>query len=147
MTPTTATTEATTQAIERYLADNPGNELISTLGMTADGRIVRLAEQDECQQSALRQVFEDQLGALMSREIDGAPRERMIENSLSAVQTLGDYRDRIQRDWQIRNRLKTLKIDYADKFAVMHKRTETILDHLGQTETKGEGFVKYKEYK
>ncbi|WP_422448318.1 MULTISPECIES: hypothetical protein [unclassified Endozoicomonas] len=133
MNPTSARTEATTQAIERYLADNPGNEPLNTLGMTADGRIVRLAEQEEGLRPELHRVFKHQLGALIPqmKHFDdpfGKPvrRERMVERTLKAdVQTLGDYRDRIWWDQQIRNRLSTLKAKYATEFSKLDKLTRS----------------------
>ena len=141
MNPTTAATEATTQAIERYLADNPGNEPLNALGMTADGRIVRLAEQEEDQRPALRQVFERQLGALMPREAGGAIRDRLIKNTLVSDQTLGDYQKKIWWDRQIRNRLSVLKVEYANKFAAMNKLTRTTIDGSGEIWTRGDGML------
>ena len=142
MNPTTPATEATTRAIERYLADNPGNEPLNALGMTADGRIVHLAEQEDGQRPALRRVFERQLGALMPQEIDGTIRDRMIKNTLGTdVQNLGDYQERIWWDRQIRNRLSVLKVEYADQFAAMNKLTRTVFDPLGGIETSGRGLL------
>ncbi|MBO9483676.1 hypothetical protein [Salinisphaera sp. G21_0] len=139
--PTTAATEATTQAIERYLADNPGNEPLNALGMTADGRIVRLAEQEEGQRPEMRRVFEHQLGSLMP-QIDETNRDRMNQNILSTdVQTLRDYQERIWWDWQIRNRLSVLKTQYADQFAAMNELTNTTFDPLGGIETSGSGVL------
>ncbi|MGI2028438.1 hypothetical protein [Endozoicomonas acroporae] len=134
-------TAAATQAIERYLADNPDNEPLNALGMTADGRIVRLAEQEAGQRPALRQVFEHQLGALMPQEVSLTDRYRMIKNTLGTAQTLGDYQKRIWRDRQIRDRLATLKTDYADKFAVINKQTRTVYDILGRITTRGSGVL------
>ncbi|MBO9496469.1 hypothetical protein J7438_20640 [Thalassotalea sp. G20_0] len=141
MNPTAAATEATTQAIERYLADNPGNEPLNALGMTADGRIVRLAEQDEGQRPEMRQVFEHQLGALMPQEVSLTDRYRMIKNTLGTEQTLRDYQKKIWWDRQIRNRLAVLKSDYADKFAIINKQTRTVYSNLGKIMTRGSGVL------
>ncbi|WP_422138693.1 hypothetical protein [Endozoicomonas sp. ALC020] len=142
MNPTSTSTEETTRAIERYLTDNPGDESLNALGMTADGRIVRLAEHDECQRLELHQMLEQQLGTLMPPELDQSIRERMIENALkTGVQTLGEYKKKIRRDRQIRNRLETLKADYAAQFAIMHERTETKVGRKGETETGGCGSI------
>ncbi|WOG29338.1 hypothetical protein [Endozoicomonas sp. 8E] len=147
MSPTSTTTEDTTRAIERYLTDNPGDESLGALGMTADGRIVRLAEHDECHRLELHQMLEQRLGTLMPPELDQSIRERMIENALKTdVQTLGEYRKKIHRDRQIRNRLETLKADYAAEFAIMHERTRTKVGRKGETQTEGCGTIAFKAH-
>lgn len=137
MNPTAATTEETTRSIECYLTANPGNEPMGTLGMTADRRIVRLAEQDESQRPELRRVLEHQLEALLPPEIDGTVRKRMIENTLST--DFQNYQERIRWDRQIRNRLSYLKDKYAAQFAIMNERTKTTFAPNGLTETGGMG--------
>lgn len=139
MNPTTAATETTTQAIERYLADNPGSSPLNTLGMTADGRIVRLAEQDEQQRPALQQALEQQLGVLMPAAPDGTLRERMAGTPGADCQTLGHALNRVRRDRQIRQRLGDLNVQYGAEFATMNERTRT-MDMDGQTKTDGEGW-------
>ncbi|WP_257296550.1 hypothetical protein [Endozoicomonas sp. YOMI1] len=139
MNPTAATNEETTRSIERYLTANAGNEPLNTLGITADGRIVRLAEEDESQQPELRRLLEHQLGTLLPREIDGTVRKRIIENSLST--DFQNYQDRIRWDRQIRNRLSYLKEKYAAKFAVMNERTNTTFAPNGLTKTDGIGLL------
>ena len=139
MNPTTPIPDATMQAIERYLADNPGNEPLSALGMTVDGRIVRLAEQDEPQRPALQQALEQQLGALMPAGPDGTLRDRMVGTPGAACQTLGHVLDRVRRDRQIRQRLEDLKVQYGAEFATMNERTQT-MDMGGQTKTEGEAW-------
>lgn len=129
MNPTTPTPEALMRAIECYLADNPGNAPLSTLGMTADGRVVRLQEQDEQQRPALQQALEQQLGALSPPGGGTAATE---------FKTLGRVLDRVRRDRQIRQRLADLKVRYGAEFAAMNKCTQTT-DMCGMTDTTGSG--------
>lgn len=142
MNPTTPTPEATMRSIERYLADNPGNAPLSTLGMTADGRVVRLQEQDEQQRPALQQALEQQLGALSPPREDKALRDWIVEDTAATeFQTLGHVLDRVRRDRQIRQRLGDLKDRYGAEFASMNKSTKTI-NMNGQTKTGGSGWHK-----
>ncbi|WP_257266426.1 hypothetical protein [Endozoicomonas sp. ONNA2] len=137
MNPTAIATEHTTRAIERYLTDNPDDEPLSTLGMTADGRIVRLARHDECQRLELHRMLEQQLESLMPQELDKSVREQMFKNTLSTnALTLGKYHKKIRLDRQIRNKIKTLKSDYATEFANLNDLTKTRVGPKGQTQTK-----------
>ncbi|MBO9496470.1 hypothetical protein J7438_20645 [Thalassotalea sp. G20_0] len=125
-------------AIKRYLADNPGNEPMNTLGLTADGRIVRLAEQEEGQRAALSKEFERQLRALMPREIGRKIRQRMIKKTLGTdVQTLGGYLERLWQDRQIRNRLLELETEYATELVKLDKLTSTHITPSGNANTEG----------
>ncbi|WP_257294414.1 hypothetical protein, partial [Endozoicomonas sp. YOMI1] len=126
------------------------NEPLNTLGMTADGRIVRLAEQEEGQRPELLRVFKHQLGALIPemKHCDdpfGKPvfRERMVENTLRAdVQTLSDYRNRIWWDQQIRNQLSTLKAQYATEFDKLVKLTRSHIRSFSyDAETSGPNYL------
>ncbi|MBO9495513.1 hypothetical protein J7438_15660 [Thalassotalea sp. G20_0] len=139
MNPTTAATEATTQAIERYLADNPGNEPLNALGMTADGRIVRLAEQDEQLRPALQQALERQLEALIPPREDKALWDWIVEDTATMeYQTLENVYADIRRDRKIREKLQDTLSNQADKLEKMHALTTTT-DYYGQTRTCGEG--------
>ena len=140
MNPTTAATEAT-QAIERYLADNPGNEPLSDFGMTTAGRIVRLAEQDEQQRPALRQTLEQQLGALIPPRENKALWDWIVEGAATTeFQTLENVYHAIQRDRKIREKLQDLHSKQADKLEKMHALTRTA-DNCGQTRTCGKGIT------
>ena len=124
MNPTTPTPEATIRAIESYLADNPGNAPLSTLGMTADGRVVRLREQDEQQRPVLQQALVQQRGALSPPRENKALWDWAVDDSATTeCQTLGDVLDKVRRDRQIRQRLKDLKVEYGAEFATMMPRT------------------------
>lgn len=140
MNPTTPNPEATMRSIERYLADNPGSAPLSMLGMTADGRIVRLQEQDQQQRPALRQALEQQLGALSPPRENKALWDWIVEDTATTeFRTLGDVLEKVRRDRQIRQRLKDLKVQYGAEFATMNKRTRTI-DMDGKTRTGGSGW-------
>lgn len=139
MKPTNPTPEVTMRSIERYLADNPGNAPLRTLGITADGRIVRLQEQDEQQRPALQQALEQQLGALSPPREDKALWDWIVEDTAATeFQTLNHVLDKVRRDRQIRQRLGDLKVQYGAEFAAMNERTRTI-DVGGQTKTSGSG--------
>lgn len=139
MNPTTPTPEATMRAIERYLADNPGSAPLSTVGMTADGRVVRLQEHDEQQRPALQQALVQQLGVLFPPREDKALWDWIVEDTaVMECQTLGRVLDRVRRDRQIRQRLEKLKVSYSAEFATMNKRTRTV-DMNGKTKTAGWG--------
>lgn len=137
MNPTTPTPEATMRSKEHYLADNPGSAPLSTLGMTADGRIVRLQEQDEQQRPGLQQALEQQLGALLPPKEDKALWDWIVEDTATTeFQTLGHVLNRVRRDRQIRQRLGDLKVQYGAEFAIMNECTQTI-DKKGKTKTRG----------
>lgn len=141
MNPITPTPEATMRSIERYLADNPGNEPLSEFGMTVDGRIARLAEQDEQLRPILRQTLEQQLGALPpSTREDKTFRDRIIgeDTTSTEYQTLENVYAGIQRDRKIRKQLQDSLSKQADKLEQMHALTTTT-DYHGQTRTCGEG--------
>lgn len=133
--------EETLRSIECYLADNPDTEPLSTLGMTEDGRIVRLAEQDEHQRPALQQALELQIGALSPpTKEDKALWDWIIEEDTTGTehQTLEGFYAGIQRDRKIREQLQDSLGKQADKLEKMHALTTTT-DYYGQTRTCGEG--------
>ena len=145
MNPTTPTPEAMMRSLERYLADNPGNAALSTLGMTADGRVVRLQEQDEQQRPALQQALVQQLGALSPPRENKALWDWIFEDTAATettaareFKTIGHVLGRIHRDRQIRQRLADLKDQYGAEFAAMNERTRTT-DLYGMTNTGGSG--------
>ncbi|WP_422474723.1 hypothetical protein [Endozoicomonas sp. ALB032] len=130
--------EETTRAIERYLKDSSGKEPLNKLGMTAEGRIVRLAEQDECHQPKLRRVLEQQFAALLPTAKGKSFWKPEVKNTLSTeFKTLLNFRNRIQRDRQIRNRLMELEKQYASEFEKLDKLTTTKITVLDEAITKG----------
>ncbi|WP_257280584.1 hypothetical protein [Endozoicomonas sp. ISHI1] len=145
-----ATFEEATRTIERFLKNNSGNELLSTLGMTAEGRIVLLAEQDECQQPKLRRALEQQLEALLPENIARALKEREVENTVSTeFKTLVNFRNRTLRDRQIRNRLMELERQYTSEFKKLDELTTTEITVLDAALTTGsnepdEPFAEYR---
>lgn len=144
---TTESSEEAKRSIECYLADNPGSEPLSALGMTVYGRIVRLAGQEEHQRPALQQALRQQLGALIPSGADKALWDRMVEDTTTAeYQTLKNFYAGIKRDSKIREVLQDLQSKQADKLEKMHALTTTA-DCRGQTRTSGKGITNGRPWK
>lgn len=141
MNQATPISEAMTRSIERYLADNSGSQPLDALGMTTDGRIVRLADQSEHQRPELQQTLEQKLGVLIPPGKDKALSDRVVEETITCEdRTLESLYAGIKRDSKIREILRDLQIKQAKQLEKMHASNSTV-DDQGVTCTTGEGIT------
>ena len=166
MAPITDVQAKTITAIQNYLSKNPKNVPLCNLGMTTNGRIVRLADHDHDEVKILNETLIQNLEALApSRRKPGDKQKwrkcKTLENYLTVeFKTLENYltvefktpdddyvtakfttlegcHAKINRDKQIMERLKHLKSKYSEQFKNMHALTSTY-EWWGQMRTLGE---------
>ena len=83
MNPYTPISEAVTRSIEHYLANNSGSQPLHALGMTADGRIVRLADRNEHLRPKLKRALEQQLGVMIPPGKGKASSDRIVAGTVT----------------------------------------------------------------
>lgn len=142
MNPDTPIPEAVTRSIERYLADNSGSQPLHALGMTADGRIVRLADHNEHLRPELKRVLEQHIGVLIPPGKGKASSDWIVASTVTCEhQTLESLYAAIRRDSKIREILRDLHSKQAKQLETMHALTTTCDGDEGATRTFGKGEI------